>query len=196
MIIHKHYTGKARFYSWLRHGGRHAILHGMKTKVELRSELQQSRAELSVPEVIEKSERVLNALIAVLKNLKYRSLHCYEPIAKLHEVDVSELFDLPDAALFTSRKMNGEWHVISVIDDIAKNKPILDVIIVPMLGFDKTLHRIGYGSGYYDRFLADYPHALKIGVCYEQGYVDVVPAEPHDIPLNLIITEERAVISV
>jgi len=65
-----------------------------------------------------------------------------------------------------------------------------------MLGFDKTLNRIGYGGGYYDKFLANQPDAQKIGVCFEQGKVEHIPAEPHDIPLDIIITEEKVYSSV
>ncbi len=65
-----------------------------------------------------------------------------------------------------------------------------DVIIVPMLGFDpKTMHRIGYGGGFYDKFLATQPHAKKIGVCFDLGKVDHIETEAHDVPLDLIITE-------
>lgn len=151
---------------------------------------------MTVPEVVEKSELILNGVLTILKNLKYSSLHCYEPMAKLHEVDVSQLFDLPDVAIYTSRKLGQEWHVVSVIDDIAKDNPRLDVIIVPMLGFDQKLHRIGYGGGYYDQLLAAHPQALKIGVCFEQGRLELVPIDAHDIPLNVIITEASASIAV
>ena len=168
----------------------------MKSKTQLRAELKTARAEMAIPEVIEKSELILDGVLTILKNLKFNSLHCYEPIAKLHEVDVSELFDLPDVAVYTSRKLDEEWHIVSVIDDIAKPQPELDVIIVPMLGFDNKLQRIGYGGGYYDRLLAKYPKALKVGVCYEQGRLDIVPAESHDIPLNIIVTEVSATIAV
>jgi 5,10-methenyltetrahydrofolate synthetase len=168
----------------------------MKSKVELRSELKAARAEMSVAEVIEKSRLIVAGAHTILTSLNFGSLHCYEPIAKLHEVDVSELFDMPDVALYTSRKLNDEWHVVSVIDNIAKPDTALDVIIVPMLGFDKNLHRVGYGGGYYDQLLAKYPKALRIGVCYEQGRVEAIPSEPHDMPLNIIVTEETASIAV
>jgi 5-formyltetrahydrofolate cyclo-ligase len=168
----------------------------MKSKADVRRELKVARAEMGLGEVIEKSRLIVAGVHTILTNLNFRSLHCYEPIAKLHEVDVSELFDMPDVALYTSRKLHDEWHVVSVIDDIAKPDPQLDVIIVPMLGFDKNLHRVGYGGGYYDRLLAKYPQALKIGVCYEQGRVEVIPSETHDIPLNIIVTDETASIAV
>ena len=168
----------------------------MITKQDVRRQLRAQRAEMPIRQVIENSQQVLAGVLAILKNLTFSSLHCYEPIANLHEVDVSELFDLPDVALYTSRKLDGEWHIVSVNSDIATENPRLDVIIVPMLGFDKKLHRIGYGGGYYDRLLARYPQALKIGVCFEQGRLEHLPAEPHDIPLNLIVTEKSAVIAV
>ena len=61
-----------------------------------------------------------------------------------------------------------------------------------MLGFNsKALHRIGYGGGYYDKFLATQPQAQKIGVCFEQGKLAQIPAELHDIPLDVIITENH-----
>ena len=61
-----------------------------------------------------------------------------------------------------------------------------------MLGFDpKTLHRIGYGGGYYDQFLATQPQAQKIGVCFDHGKTENIPTEPHDIPLDVIVTEEN-----
>ena len=168
----------------------------MKSKADLRIELKTARATMTVAEVVEKSRLIVAGVQTILNNLNFTSLHCYEPIAKLHEVDVSELFDMPDVTLYTSRKLGAEWHVVSVIDDIAKPDPRLDVIIVPMLGFDKNLHRVGYGGGHYDQLLAKYPKALKIGVCYEQGRLETLPFEPHDIPLNIIVTEETASIAV
>jgi 5-formyltetrahydrofolate cyclo-ligase len=60
-----------------------------------------------------------------------------------------------------------------------------------MLAFDTSLQRIGYGGGYYDRFLATQPQARKVGVCFELGKVQYVRSEPHDIPLDSIVTERR-----
>ncbi|HEY5441911.1 MAG TPA: 5-formyltetrahydrofolate cyclo-ligase, partial [Candidatus Saccharimonadales bacterium] len=71
-----------------------------------------------------------------------------------------------------------------------------DVILVPMLGFDPaTLHRIGYGGGYYDKFLAGQPQAKKIGVCFEQAKVKNFTPESYDVPLNVIVTEQAIYLS-
>lgn len=63
------------------------------------------------------------------------------------------------------------------------------MIIVPMLGFDGALHRLGYGGGYYDRLLARQATARKIGLCYDLGRLEQLPVEPHDQPLDAVITE-------
>lgn len=62
-----------------------------------------------------------------------------------------------------------------------------DLILVPGLAFDHRGFRLGYGAGYYDTFLAQNPHAFKLGVCYPFQLVDEVPIEPHDVQLDQII---------
>jgi 5-formyltetrahydrofolate cyclo-ligase len=63
-------------------------------------------------------------------------------------------------------------------------------IIVPLVAFDQTCARIGYGKGYYDRFLAE-SAAAKIGIAYELQKVQTVPVFEHDIALDAIATQER-----
>lgn len=67
----------------------------------------------------------------------------------------------------------------------------LDVVIVPGVAFDRKGGRLGYGGGYYDRFLPQLrPNALKIGIAYQLQMVEQLPMETHDIPLDLIVTEK------
>jgi 5,10-methenyltetrahydrofolate synthetase len=62
-----------------------------------------------------------------------------------------------------------------------------DVIIVPMLAYDPaTKHRLGFGSGFYDRMLAGQTQAKKIGVCFSE-FATELPVEPHDQALDDII---------
>lgn len=62
------------------------------------------------------------------------------------------------------------------------------LILVPLLGFDRRLHRLGYGQGHYDRILAARGDALAIGLAYDEQEVAALPVEPHDIPLDAIVT--------
>ena len=70
----------------------------------------------------------------------------------------------------------------------------IDAAIIPGSVFDMHGGRLGYGGGYYDRFLAnDAPQARRIGFAFEMQVVDKVPLEPHDQPLDILITEKRIV---
>lgn len=67
---------------------------------------------------------------------------------------------------------------------------IPDLILVPLLGFDGAGYRLGYGGGYFDRTLAAYPVRPKtIGVGFEIGRLRTIHPQPHDIPLDMIVTE-------
>ena len=64
----------------------------------------------------------------------------------------------------------------------------IDLVVVPGLAFDRRGHRIGWGGGYYDRFLAQV-QTVKIGLCYDELVLDCIPGEPHDVPVDLVVAE-------
>jgi 5-formyltetrahydrofolate cyclo-ligase len=67
---------------------------------------------------------------------------------------------------------------------------IPDLLLVPLLGFDEAGYRLGYGGGYFDRTLAAWPQRPRtIGVGFEIGRMETIRPQPHDIPLDLIVTE-------
>ncbi|HVL49372.1 MAG TPA: 5-formyltetrahydrofolate cyclo-ligase [Candidatus Thermoplasmatota archaeon] len=66
----------------------------------------------------------------------------------------------------------------------------LDAIVVPGVAFDPRGHRLGTGRGYFDRYLRDRP-GLRIGLAFEAQIVEALPDEPHDEPMDLIVTEKR-----
>ncbi|MBO6090767.1 MAG: 5-formyltetrahydrofolate cyclo-ligase [Acetobacter sp.] len=65
------------------------------------------------------------------------------------------------------------------------------IIIVPLIGFDRTCHRLGYGGGYYDRTFATLPHTLRIGYANSVQEVPTLPKNPYDYPLSYIVTEKE-----
>ncbi|WP_327753473.1 5-formyltetrahydrofolate cyclo-ligase [Sphingobium sp. SJ10-10] len=72
----------------------------------------------------------------------------------------------------------------------AAGDPVVpDVIIAPLIGFDRAMNRLGQGGGYYDRIFARYPDALRIGLAWSVQEHDALPADPWDLPLHLILTE-------
>ncbi len=70
---------------------------------------------------------------------------------------------------------------------------MIDVIIVPGLAFDQRGTRLGRGGGYYDRFLARVRDngATTIGIAFDQQIVDEVPAAPHDLAVDRVVTDRR-----
>jgi len=66
--------------------------------------------------------------------------------------------------------------------------PVL--ILVPLLGFDRALHRLGYGVGHYDRVLAARGTARAVGLAYSAQEVEALPIEPHDIALDAVVTPD------
>ena len=71
-----------------------------------------------------------------------------------------------------------------------------DILIVPLLAFDRAGHRIGYGAGYYDMTIAA-AHARgavsAVGIAFAAQEVDAVPAGPRDEPLDLVLTEREVI---
>jgi 5-formyltetrahydrofolate cyclo-ligase len=70
----------------------------------------------------------------------------------------------------------------------------IDLVIVPGVAFDEKGHRLGWGAGYYDRFLKRLPTKVPlIALAFELQVVDSIPAEPHDMAVDKIVTEKRVI---
>ena len=69
---------------------------------------------------------------------------------------------------------------------------MLELVVVPGLGFDRNGHRLGRGAGFYDRFLAQPRlHAATCGLAIEEQVVPEIPAEPHDLRLEMLATDTQ-----
>lgn len=81
----------------------------------------------------------------------------------------------------------GIWNI-----PIPKERDVLmpDAVIVPLVGFDESGFRLGYGGGYFDRTLAAAtPRPYAIGLGYEDSALQTIYPQPHDIPMDVIVTE-------
>jgi 5-formyltetrahydrofolate cyclo-ligase len=68
----------------------------------------------------------------------------------------------------------------------------IDFMLIPGVAFDANCNRLGYGGGYYDRLLEELgPFTILVAPAFAVQIVDRVPVEPHDIPLNLVVTEQN-----
>lgn len=71
-------------------------------------------------------------------------------------------------------------------------KEDVDLILAPGLAFDKNCYRLGQGGGYYDRYLEEYT-GVTVALCRDALLMDAVPREPHDRPVDLVLTETRKI---
>ena len=93
----------------------------------------------------------------------------------------------------------GYCSILEPINDIRESQAIhpetIDLIFLPGSVFDEQGGRMGYGGGYYDRFVSDSaPQALRVGLAYELQTVNRAPLQEHDELLDLILTEKRTII--
>lgn len=89
--------------------------------------------------------------------------------------------------------VSGPFGVPAPAEAAAEVAPTL--VLVPMLGFDRKGHRLGYGAGFYDRTLdrlRRHGRVLAIGLAYAGQELPLIPADPHDQPLDWIVTEREA----
>jgi 5-formyltetrahydrofolate cyclo-ligase len=75
---------------------------------------------------------------------------------------------------------------------ISESLPVSAPVLVPGVAFDASGTRLGFGAGYYDRFLAEH-EGVRIAPAYDFQVVDDIPREGHDIPMDVIITEMRVI---
>ncbi|MBQ8002352.1 MAG: 5-formyltetrahydrofolate cyclo-ligase [Clostridia bacterium] len=88
----------------------------------------------------------------------------------------------------TGSWVDGRFNVPEPKDKKVFDKAKIDVVIVPGVAFDLKGNRMGYGKGYYDKFLKDIT-VFKIGVCHALQLTDEIYSEEHDIKMDMIVTE-------
>ena len=183
-------------------------------KRQLRKELIKERCALSPVQIAEKSAVIVDRLLRLDEYLDAHFVMVYLDCRS--EVQTG---DLVLRALADGKRVavpvtdTANWSLTpSLITDfpgglqpgpwgIPEPKPqvmrlldpaILDIVIVPGVGFDKSGHRIGYGYGYYDRFLRRTGQkTIHIGLAFELQLRPNLYPGPHDVPVHYILTEER-----
>ncbi|KAF0196788.1 MAG: 5-formyltetrahydrofolate cyclo-ligase [Bacillota bacterium] len=85
----------------------------------------------------------------------------------------------------------GAFNILEPEGDIrVANPALLDLVFVPGVAFDSESYRLGFGGGFYDRFLLRLgTHTLKVGIAYQFQVMAQIPRDPHDIALDGVCTE-------
>ena len=184
----------------------------MKSRREIRKEALAIRSKMDSSEL-----QQIGSLIdrSVLKSDWYRNarcVHCFYgvtvkgeiPTVRImgHALSSGKLLVMPrvtdnDGGMEHIRVSGlelmqpGIWGIPEPVGDEQVPVAEIDLILVPGLAADLSGNRIGYGKGYYDRFLETASHAVKAILIPDRFVHDRLPVEPHDIPVDYIVTEER-----
>ena len=176
-------------------------MQNAKEKIQIRELFLQKRLNLNKEDIEAKSRRIcLNLFVNFF--LLEGNIGIYMPIKNevnllfLSKYGVSD-FSLPvmegDKIIFKKWKFGDALEVqkYNIPEPSKKAKTTIpDCIVVPLIAFDKNLGRIGYGGGFYDKFLQNFK-GLKIGVAFEMQKCTEIPQENFDIKLDYIITEDK-----
>ena len=106
-----------------------------------------------------------------------------------HRLQLYEIKDLDELA-------PGFMGILEPLQTEARSMQLddLDVAVIPGAGFDYSGNRLGYGGGYYDILLSGRKkEAPIIAIAYEEQLVDRIPAEKHDVKVDIIVTDERVI---
>ena len=138
----------------------------------------------------------IKAIILEIKSkIKISSIGIYYPIkSEISSLKLIEICKNTNELIFSKfdNEMNVTKNEYGIIEPNKISQIIPDIIFVPMVGFDKTLNRLGYGKGYYDRTISKLRKLKKIfviGLAYDNQMVQSIPAENHDEKMDIILTD-------
>jgi|TARA_B110000027_G_scaffold107315_1_gene114166 5-formyltetrahydrofolate cyclo-ligase len=182
-----------------------------ETKENLRTLFLEKRLKLSPTFRKEASLSIANQCLKLpIWELEY--FHLFLPIIKKAEVNTSFISTLLQARnkhivlpkvnfgdplthfLLTDKTkiIKNKWGISEPDNGIPITPSMLDVVFIPLLGYDTFGNRVGYGKGFYDNFLKNCKsNILKIGISFFEPVKKIQGIHPEDIPLNYCITPER-----
>ena len=184
-------------------------------KAQLRKAILKRRNELTAAEVKQKSAAIASKLFKsdFFKEAKTVMFYCSMP----KEVDtksmIKKALDLGKRVFLpcTNKKSKtlesleynascdvlekGPYGICQPKRNAKKRSAVehFDIVFVPAIVFDESGYRVGFGHGYYDRFLKTCRYSLSVGLAYVFQIVKTVPKEYFDVPVNILLTEKKVV---
>jgi len=184
-------------------------------KARLRKDMLQKRLGYQAEEIAERSNQIAANFFDhfALENIK--AIHIFLPIQLKNEIDTWPIIrklhtDYPDIQVVASvsdlREFTLTHHWLLPETELVENKwgipepqgaePVaiekIDMVLVPLLAFDDLGHRVGYGKGFYDRFLnLCRPDTIKVGLSLEEQVTEIADTHPGDAALDFVITPAK-----
>ena len=187
------------------------------TKSELRKVYLEKRAAMSAGEIDAASRAIAERFFSEVELTGVKKLHTFIRVARTHELDTSRIYyrlwkDRADIETYAPRidlrgtKMENvffhaasdlrenRWGIREPDGEQTASPSEFDIVLVPLLAFDAQGHRVGYGKGYYDRFLSECrPDCLKVGLSAFNAEVRIDDIHTADIRLDLCLTPNETI---
>lgn len=173
-------------------------------KKQLRSIIREKKRAMTQEEIREKSRILMEKLLKTKLYQKAQTVYGY--LSYNQEVQTLPILAkaLEEGKRVAVPKVYGEEMRFLYLEDLSQvapgfggiPEPIADspvaedpyaLVLMPGLAFDREGHRIGYGGGFYDRFLAKEPEHPTVALCYEFQMVENLPVESFDVPVDLVL---------
>ena len=178
-------------------------------KKELRAKYKALRNQLSENDLEEMSLAIANKVLA-LPIWEKTYFHVFLPIVEHKEINTEFILHLLSGkdkeiviskSNFETREMThflltdntkikkNEYNIPEPVDGIEVPTKKIDVVFIPLLAFDKTGHRAGYGKGFYDKFLSECkPETIKIGLSFFEAEEQIQDVFENDVKLDYCVT--------
>ena len=181
------------------------------TKAELRKKHKKLRNNLSSEQVDELSMNIANKLLSI-DIWNYTYYHLFLTIAERKEAQTEFILNIlhaKDKEVIVSKSdfdtqtmtnylltdntviKKNSWNIPEPVDGIEVPNNKIDVVFVPLLAFDKKGNRVGYGKGFYDKFLSSCSkNIIKIGLSFFEAEESIGDVSSNDVPLDYCVTPE------
>jgi len=184
-------------------------------KRAVRKEILKKRMSLSSEEVAAKSKAIAEKVMALPVFAEAKTIMAYVPFR--NEVDTSPIIaqamsmgkrvvipisDTSNMRLIPSELRDypgdlteGTYGILEPKPDCVRPRDAneIDLVLVPGVAYDFCGNRLGYGAGFYDRFLDSLPRAKSVALAFNLQVLDNAYPEPHDHPVQFVITEEQVI---
>lgn len=181
------------------------------TKETIRDLMRKQKRQMSMIDIQQKSDDIFKKLECLPEWKEYSIVYCY--VSYNQEVNTKERMWnwIEKGKTVAVPKVEGEQLVFyavrqksdllpgyqGILEPVAR-EPIegkVGIMIMPGLAFDQKKHRMGYGGGFYDRYLERFPKSqfYKVACGYDYQLLEEIPTQEHDIAVDLIVTEHRII---
>ena len=173
-------------------------------KKALRREIREKKRAMTEEEIVDRSEKLGQLFVQSEAYRKAKTVYGYLPYNQEVRTVPMLAQALRDGKRVAVPKIYGDTMKFLYLDDLSKvekndmgipepiaDTPVADdktaLVLMPGLAFTKQGDRMGYGGGFYDRFLAEEPDHPTLALCYDFQMVDSLPTEEFDIPVDTVL---------